>query len=596
MTDPVIIPNESTLNLVSEQKKEEIKKADIQITKAMIKRVCPNIASFSELFQATSKTNSINHFINKNNSNSNTKLSDDIDDIDNIDNVDQILNAIAVTNEIYWGTPLCSNMTEIRFHGLSKIMIKNLTENFNVIWPWSLQYDTIRLGNNKRFCRFPLMIVFPKSVDDVKFWIKFVQTYSFSVSIRSGGHNYEYYSGENSVIIDLTDLKLENKDSQIYIDKENGYVKVAPGVRLGILYNELDKHDSIIAGGICPSVATGGLVAGGGVGYMMRKLGFACDNLLSVKLILANGEKVKANENENKDLFKACKGAGQNFGVIVEYKLKIFPIKRVIYYTYVFSLNNFVSVMEIWQRFVQKAPADLASSVVNCAAGLDVFIINGIFSSQKIKGDDDCERSELSVCKANETMLLKFNELIKPEFLDKLKKENIKPVIKKIENLTFIEAESSIALEIPNLPFYKIKGNCFFEPIDNNGWKKINKILKQPLLEDPTQGFLAIQIIAYGGNLKKSNSVLVASKSIGLIQTAVYYSNQDNQNIALNLIEGVYDIIKSFTSSYSEPNIADKDLKNYLKDYYGKNIDFLKETKRKYDPDNLFKFSRSIPI
>lgn len=557
MTHPVIIPNELILNLVSNSEKKQVKNIDIEITKKIVNKVCPNINVIPNLLKfAQSNQNKIQ---NK--------------------NTNQIEDALAVTNEIYYGTLICPQLSEIYLHGITADQIIGLIKKYDIEFPWTLQYDTLRLGNNKRINRFPLMIVYPKTIEDVQFWVTFVQKYKFSISIRSGGHNYEYFSGENNVILDLSKLLLKNKDKQISINNKNQTVKVAPGVRLGILYHELSKYNFIIAGGICPSVCVGGLIAGGGVGYTLREFGFACDNLLSAKIVLANGQLIKVkNNNEYADLFKAIKGAGQNFGVIVEYKLKTHLLSKIIYFTFTFPITEYTKVMLHWQNLVQKASSKLSGIVVNTLAGLPLFIINGIFLS------DNKE---------------KFNDVINLLFINPLKEKNIVPTISSVDVMTYLEAESNIALEIPNMPFYKIRGCYFFKPILMCDWNRILKILKKPLFGDISKGFLAIQFLSYGGNIKnipENSSVLIGRPSIGFIQMAVYFTNQDDTNYALNYINNVYDIITSFTSKFSEPNASDKSLTNYLCSYYGDNVSFLKLIKRKYDPNNVFHFAQSIPL
>ena len=565
MSSPIVILNKFISNILNKKQKNDLEKLEFDITKEIIKKICPDIPSIAELSKI---------------------LSRDINDLpqSNIKqfNIKQILNAISTTNQILYGTLICSSMIEIKLQGVNTKILLQLAEKYKIIWPWSLQYDSMRLGNNRRLNRFPLMIIFPKKPQDIIYWIQFVRKYEFTISIRSGGHNYEYFSGQNQVILDLSDLQLDKSNGQIQIDANKKKVIVAPGIRLGILYNELSKHKSIIAGGICPSVCIGGLVAGGGIGYTIRRYDFACDNLLEADVVLANGNLITVNNTQHNDLFRSIKGAGQNFGVIVKYTLKTHPIINVVYFQYSFDIINFSQVMIVWQQLAQNAPDNLSGLVSNTLAGLPIFIINGMFISQR-----------------SQDLLKDFNNLIFPMFFNPLKIANIKPNLENATVMTFLEAESLLALEVPMLPFYKIKNNYFFDPLTIDDFNKIANFIQKSPFNTLSKSFFAIQFVSYGGAVKKipaSNSILTGRNSIGWIQLAIYYDNQDETEKAMNYINNAYNIVSVITSKFADPNAPDLSLDNYLVSYYGNNVPFLKFVKNKYDPTNLFNFAQSIPL
>src|SRR6185436_18429740 len=102
---------------------------------------------------------------------------------------------------------------------------------------------------------------FPRTVDEVGFWVGWVGDHGLTVAIRSGNNSYEGLSSANQVIIDLTFLTLDGEDgAQFRIDAGAGVVHAAPGVRLGVLYPALDRAGFAFPGGQCPPVCVGGLV------------------------------------------------------------------------------------------------------------------------------------------------------------------------------------------------------------------------------------------------------------------------------------------------------------------------------------------------
>lgn len=80
------------------------------------------------------------------------------------------------------------------------------------------------------------------------------------------------------------------------------------GVKLGLLDSETQKHGVVVPAGHNPDTGIAGLTLGGGVGFLVKKFGLTVDNLLSVRIVLANGELVEANDKENPDLFWAIRG------------------------------------------------------------------------------------------------------------------------------------------------------------------------------------------------------------------------------------------------------------------------------------------------
>jgi FAD/FMN-containing dehydrogenase len=247
---------------------------------------------------------------------------------------------------------------------------------------------------NLRFVKLPLAIAFPRTVEDVAFWVNFVRDHELSVSIRSGNNSYEGLSSSNEVIVDLSFLTLGpgKSDKQFEVDTEAKLVHVASGVRLGVLYTELDKLRLALAGGQCAPVCVGGLVGTGGVGFSTRAFGFACDQLVEVQYVLADGRVVVANaSNEHADLYRASKGAGAaGLGVMTRLTLRVVPAPCVLFYTTVFDLEDGAAVLAAWQNLTAMAPDALSSvAAANASAdGAAVLVVNGEFRVEDGRVDE----------------------------------------------------------------------------------------------------------------------------------------------------------------------------------------------------------------
>ena len=176
----------------------------------------------------------------------------------------------------------------------------------HIILPDSPDYDEARKNYNGRFNKFPKIILYCLAVQDVVNAIRWVRKNQMPFRIRGGGHSYEAYSLMNGgLIIDLSNLL------DLWINRENLTARVGAGFRLSELYEALWREGLVLPGGTCPTVCISGLTLGGGYGLLSRLLWMTCDNLLELEMVTAEGEIIRANENQHSDLLWACRGGGR---------------------------------------------------------------------------------------------------------------------------------------------------------------------------------------------------------------------------------------------------------------------------------------------
>ena len=161
----------------------------------------------------------------------------------------------------------------------------------------------------------PALVVRPSTPDEVAAAIAHAVHHDLAVSVRSGGHSPVGHStNTGGMVIDLTHL-----DRTEILDAERRLVRVGGGATWGAVAAALDPHDWGLTSGDTSSVGVGGLTLGGGIGWMVRSHGLAIDNLVSARVVTADGRLVTASAEENPDLFWAIRGGGGNFGVVVDF-------------------------------------------------------------------------------------------------------------------------------------------------------------------------------------------------------------------------------------------------------------------------------------
>jgi FAD/FMN-containing dehydrogenase len=131
----------------------------------------------------------------------------------------------------------------------------------------------------------------------------------------------------------------------------------------GDLDHETAAFGLATTGGIIPTTGIAGLTLGGGLGWLMRKHGLSCDNLLSAD-VLASGETVIASATENADLFWGLRGGGGNFGVVTSFEYRLHPVDRVLGGMVVYPIERAPQALAFWRGFTRTAPDELTSTAV----------------------------------------------------------------------------------------------------------------------------------------------------------------------------------------------------------------------------------------
>ncbi|KIV99813.1 uncharacterized protein PV09_08617 [Verruconis gallopava] len=187
-----------------------------------------------------------------------------------------------------------------------------------IIWKDSVsaeEYEKARIGrvfNSRHPKRYPVAVVEAESVDHVVEAVRLAKSKGHRVSIRSGGHSWAVWSvRDDAVLIDLHKLK------EITFEDETGIVKVSPSTTGRILNGFLGEKGRMFPGGHCPDVGLGGFLLQGGMGWVCRGWGWACQYINAIDVITADGDELHCNKDVNQDLFWAARGAGPGFPAVV---------------------------------------------------------------------------------------------------------------------------------------------------------------------------------------------------------------------------------------------------------------------------------------
>src|SRR5437773_1646114 len=224
-----------------------------------------------------------------------------------------------------------------------------------LIEPGDKDYDEARKVYNGMIHKKPRMIASCADVADVIRSVNFARDNELLLAIRSGGHNAGGLGiCDDGLVIDLAAVKYTRVDPTAHTVTAGG----------GCTWGNVDHATHVFAldtpSGIISTTGVGGLTLGGGVGHLTRKCGLTVDNLLSADLVLADGKFVRANADENSDLFWAIRGGGGNFGVIAAFTFKLHPIDILYGGPMLYELSETADVMKWYRDLIPAAPDDLS--------------------------------------------------------------------------------------------------------------------------------------------------------------------------------------------------------------------------------------------
>jgi FAD/FMN-containing dehydrogenase len=222
-------------------------------------------------------------------------------------------------------------------------------------------YDELRQIWNGSISRRPALVARCAGAADVIGAVKFGREHGLPTAVRGGGHSFPGHSlADDGLVIDLGPMK------GVRVDPEARTARVQAGVLLGELDRETQAFGFAAPSGIVTHTGVAGLTLGGGIGWIMRKHGLSVDRLRTVDLVTADGEFVKASEDENADLFWGIRGGGGNFGVVTEFEFELVPLGPTILAGPIFwPMEESPQVLRFYRDWVADAPDDLMTIVLH---------------------------------------------------------------------------------------------------------------------------------------------------------------------------------------------------------------------------------------
>ena len=228
----------------------------------------------------------------------------------------------------------------------------------DVIWPADDKYDASRAVFNAMIDRRPLAILRCHDPSDVRRGIAYARSHDLPLAVKGGGHNVAGNAVcDDGLVLDLSAMKT------VQVDPAQRTVRAGAGLLLGELDRSTQEHGLATPLGVVSLTGIAGLTLGGGLGWLNRKHGLACDNLASADVVTADGTVLHTDPDTHADLFWALRGGGGNFAVVTAFEYRLHRIGPVLAGAVSHPLQAAPEFLKLHDQLIAAAPDELSTAV-----------------------------------------------------------------------------------------------------------------------------------------------------------------------------------------------------------------------------------------
>src|ERR671917_333570 len=451
--------------------------------------------------------------------------------------------------------------------------VAGLREGFGgkLLRPDDADYEAARQVWNRSIDRFPNLIARCAGVADVIGSVNFARENGLLVAVRGGGHSFPGHSVcDGGIVIDLSLMK------GIRVDPEARTARAQAGVLLGELDRETQAFGQAVPAGIVTHTGLSGLTLGGGLGWLMRKYGLTIDQLLSVDLITAEGEFVKASQTENPDLFWGVRGGGGNFGIVTDFEFRLNPVGSIVLAGPIFwPIAESPNVLRFYRDWISDAPDGLTTIVVHRKAPALPFVPPELHG-ELIVGVVCCYAGPVEQGEKVLSPLKNFRA----------------PVLDLCEPKPFVDHQAMFDPSFPHGRWYYLRSCDVAELTDDVIDITVEHALR---ISSPLTAF---PIWHLGGQMARVGADETAFNGRGAGHTfniSGITETAEGFDAEREWVRDFWSALQPYHTSVYVNFLMDEGDERIRQAYGAEKYDQLKALKRRYDPDNFFRLNQNIP-
>jgi FAD/FMN-containing dehydrogenase len=410
--------------------------------------------------------------------------------------------------------------------------------------------------------RRPALVARCVSAAQVQVALVAAQEQKIEISVRAGGHDWAGRAlREDGLVIDLSGMQ------NISVNPDAKEVTVQAGATSGEVCAATAQYGLNPVTGNVGAVSFVGLLLGGGYGPLVPRYGLAADNLLEAEIVLADGRIVRADKEQNADLFWAIRGGGGNFGVVTSVKVRLHEVRSVLSGQILFPWTEAQTVLARYAEMMATAPDELfaAAALSSTPAGDPILALIPTWSGAEAEGQP---------------------------FIDKLRNLG-KPILSNVGMVPYRQILTALDARLRSGLHYVVATRWISELTPD----AISTLLTS--YEGRISQLSIVVLVHFRG---AGARVLPGATAFGLREEHFLTLAYSTWDPAVNPGSGLYaqwaedfsEKLKPFSLPGGFANVLASDAHEQISHAYGKNAERLLELKRRFDPGNVF--SSTIPL
>jgi hypothetical protein len=225
------------------------------------------------------------------------------------------------------------------------------------VTPEDSNWDEARLAWNLAVDQRPAAVALPETADDIAEVVRFARANGLRVAGQSTGHNAHPLAAG----LEQTVLVKTHRMRDVTVDADARVARAGAGALWMDVTGAAVEHGLAALAGSSPDVGVAGYSLGGGISWLARRYGLAANSVVAIELVDAEGELIRADADENADLFWALRGGGGSFGVVTAIEMKLYPITELYAGWLIFPMERADEVLNAWREWVDTVPDEVTS-------------------------------------------------------------------------------------------------------------------------------------------------------------------------------------------------------------------------------------------
>jgi FAD/FMN-containing dehydrogenase len=435
-------------------------------------------------------------------------------------------------------------------------------------------YDVARRVWNGVIDRSPALVIRCTGNADVIAAIAFARERRLPVSVRGGGHNVAGTSvAEGGVVIDLGPM------NNVSVDLDRMTVRAGGGARLGDVDHETQAFGLATPFGVVSRTGIAGLTLHGGMGFLTRRLGLSCDNLVGANVVTADGRLVHTDAERNPDLLWALRGGGGQFGAVTSFEYRLHPVGPEVFMALAFyPAEADADGLRVFRDVFADAPDELMGVAIYWTApaeepfppewhGKPVFVLAGCWSGA-------LEEAEAAV---------------------KPLREVTTPIADLSGPMPFVIAQTLFDPEYPDGRRYYWKSVYLSDLGDAEA-----ELFGRYAATRPS-ALSSVDVWALGGAMRREpegGSAFANRDAPFLLGVESNWEDAADDEANISWARELIDEASALSPGGTYLNFPGfvEEGEQLLRDTYGANYERLQQVKAKYDPDTVFRSNLNNPV